>query len=669
MPMTRDEVQQLLELRNMADAVLRGRVFEQSIRELLPWDVRPPLALLAKGEQFDAFYEWNSWHFLVEAKAKHEPIVRASHDWEDFELKVRKRRGSCIGLFVSLYPVSTGLIEAADQLNREGFPTLVLPGDFWDELLVTWVPLEDVLHYLVLHAKAQHKATAPDLSDVRAWCHDEKKECARLQSACRMLSAPFLRRYAHPRHSLIYVAREIDAALREMARVVSPTALAQVRASKHRTHRLKNEDRKVEYEGGRRLPYQICTLRDSSGAGKTTLATQIALTTDPYLGIARSATEQDIDSTATSLQQLGPAFGLHSLVEINKPIVCAIDSLDEATNIPGKTNEVKGLIDSIVGLNRVAEEGGLIGFPILLLFTIREDYWSRWQYIFEGRECKHYRNVVTRFSGEEFDAALTAYSKAYRYVVMNPPGGDAVATLAVPFNLGIFSEANEYADPVSFTDVFEERVLQLYFERKQENIVRRRVPGLTGEAFMRLGSELAMCVLKTGTRTVTKKQIGAILKRHFPALCQVFDDVVLAFVSENILIRDPENPTVFLFRHSRPMEYLIAHQVVRSFDEGKDPLRRQTTDTLHAGFVSMFRIHDFVRFICKHESPHLLESVLAAYAKSDEYMSKRLMRPPGRHCPWDPTGPGSDCLDKEVVTYGGSQDSVRCILYAGRKDH
>jgi hypothetical protein len=95
-------IRDLLDLRSVTDDVERGFLFEQAIRELVPWDFPPPLAMRAKSEQLDAFYEWNSWHFLMEAKAKRKPITRGSSDWEDFELKVRRRRGP-VGLKTS-YP-------------------------------------------------------------------------------------------------------------------------------------------------------------------------------------------------------------------------------------------------------------------------------------------------------------------------------------------------------------------------------------------------------------------------------------------------------------------------------------------------------------------------------------------------------------------------------------
>ena len=49
---------------------------------------------------------------LVECKVVKSVITPSSKDWEDFELKLRKRdRQNVVGLFCSLYPVSPTTIE------------------------------------------------------------------------------------------------------------------------------------------------------------------------------------------------------------------------------------------------------------------------------------------------------------------------------------------------------------------------------------------------------------------------------------------------------------------------------------------------------------------------------------------------------------------------------
>jgi hypothetical protein len=621
------ELNQILDLRNVQDDVRRGYLFEQALREFVPWDFRPPLAVVARGEQLDAFYEWNSWHFIVEAKANRLPITRGMHEWEDFELKVRRRHGSCVGIFASLFPVAQGVFEAAEELNRGGHPCVVLAGDFWDDLRSTWIPIGDLLRYLVLHAKATHKAAPPKLQEVKRWCSDHKQIGERIQSTTRALSATFLRRHALPKHSQFYVTRSIDKALRDATALLKPSQLERdVRVRKKRKRGPTNAGGTIEYTAARTPPTQVYVLRDASGAGKTTLSVQIALTASPYYGIARAAAELDIDSTLATLKQLGPSHGLHSLVELDRPIICAIDSLDEATNIPSKRAEVLGLLRYLNELNMEAAAIGLLAYPILLLFTVREDYWIYWQSALEGVRTQYYRNHFSLFGASEFADALEKYSSAYQFVRLNAPNELAAQALSLPFNIHVFSEANEYSEGVSFADVFDERVLQLYFERKRDNVVRRRIPLLTGETFLNICASCAMFALRKRQRTVARDEVVSVLKDGFPQLRSESEQIVLSMVSEGIVVRDPDNSSRFQFRHSRFMEYLVARHIVRSFKDGEGSIADLTGEVYRAGVVSMFRVHDFVRFICEKEHPDIYDRLMSIYAQSDAYMTAKLTR-------------------------------------------
>jgi hypothetical protein len=621
--MDTQKLDQLLDLRSVADDVARGYLFEQALREFVPWDFRPPLAMRARGEQFDAFYEWNSWHFILEAKAKRKPIKRSSHDWEDFELKVRRRNGSCVGLFASLFEVADSVIEAAEDLNREGLPTIILAGEVWDHLRETWVPVTYLLRYLVLHAKAKHKPIPPNLQEVRRWCYDHDQLRTKIQLVCRSLSATFLRRHALPRHTQVYVSRDIDNAVAALSAQLRPSALSEERRTKTRTRQI-SDVKEIEYQTEREKPHQLCILRDASGSGKTTLSVQIAFCTEPYYGISRAASEDNIDDTFSALDQLGPQKGIHDLVELNKQFVCCIDSLDEAVNIPGKKSEVIGLVRALDDLNNDARKAGLLAYPLLLVFTIREDYWREWESVFEGVRAVHYRNHFSLFSPSEFVEALSRYSTAYQYIYLSEPSGDAAQALSLPFNLHVFSEANEFSDSVSFVDLFDERVLQLYFERKGENVVKRRVVGLSVETFTRIASEFAMSALRVRRQRLTRSDVSTILRESFPHLHSESDHVLLSFLSEGILARDPNNPSEFRFRHSRYMEYLTAQYIVRAVEEGRATVEDLIEEVFESGVVSMFRVHDFVRFICKHEFPHLYDVIMETYAQSDRYMAQKL---------------------------------------------
>lgn len=126
--------EQIVELYDESDSQKRGYKFESIIRELQPWTIKPPISANGNSEQLDAVYEWDSRIWIVEAKAKTKNIKRSSHDWEDFELKIRNRNKSAMGLFLSLYEVEEQIIKQCERLNEEGYNVFVLHGAIWKTL-------------------------------------------------------------------------------------------------------------------------------------------------------------------------------------------------------------------------------------------------------------------------------------------------------------------------------------------------------------------------------------------------------------------------------------------------------------------------------------------------------------------------------------------------------
>jgi len=209
---------QIILLRAEEDAVRRGYRFEQLLREVNPWSHRPPVVQSTSHEQIDAFFEWNSWFFLLEAKAKSGIIQRGSHDWEDFELKVRRRRGASIGIFCSLGEVHERIIDAATELTREGMATLVFHDRFWDAIAEKPLPFSEVLRYMVSHARSINLVTPPDISEISEWAYNRELISHTVQNRCRSKSATFLRRNKLPRHTDLYVKRPIDDRVRDFAK-------------------------------------------------------------------------------------------------------------------------------------------------------------------------------------------------------------------------------------------------------------------------------------------------------------------------------------------------------------------------------------------------------------------------------------------------------------------
>jgi hypothetical protein len=72
------------------------------------------------------------------------------------------------------------------------------------------------------------------------------------------------------------------------------------------------------------------------------------------------------------------------------------------------------------------------------------------------------------------------------------------------------------------------------------------------------------------------------------------------------------------------MEYLVGQYIVRAYDEGRGLVEELTGEVFESGTVSMYRVHDFVRFICQREFGHLYERIMDTYAQSEKYMTGSL---------------------------------------------
>lgn len=612
------QYQRILALRSLSSARERGIAFEQCLREALPWDYRPPVALLARSEQLDAFFEWNGWHFLVEAKAKKAAIRAGSHDWEDFELKVRKRHGACIGLFCSLYPVAAGVLTAAEELNRQGMCTIVIHGTLWDRLEETACALADVLRFMVLHARAQFIADPPDPTDIMAWGHELSSTKRKISAVLRSWSATFLRRHRHPMHNDIYVSRGFDHEVKRLAELLRPSCL------KSKTKR--RGDGETATSSPRAMPPQICILRDASGSGKTTAAVQIALTSSPFLGAARAALEPEIDRLDELFAGLGSARGIDELIAIDMSLVVAVDSLDEAHHVPQKGKQVLSLLRFLEDLNVEAQSRGLRGFPLLLVFTVREEYWEEWASHFEGRSARKFRNRFSEFNVDEFAEALDRYARVYNYDVLCEPSGEAKRVLAVPFNLQVFSEANQYRGPVSLANVLHEELLALYFTRKRDDVFKRQIPGFTPNALMAILSRIAFAAVEQRSNSFARRDLCGLIEGVAGVPAHAAEQIRFAIISEQILTGDADGSDEFRFKHSRFIEYLVACYIAATLDRERTTTQMEdfSDQVFSSGVVSIYRVHDYLRFICRKEFPDVTEALADYYAKSTRFMTGKL---------------------------------------------
>ncbi len=229
------------------------------------------------------FFEWNSWHFLVEAKAKDKVITAGSHDWEDFELKVRKRKGQCIGLFCSLYDVNDEVFRSAEMLNKEGFTTIVICGALWDNLLKSNLRISDYIRYSVFQARSKFKSQPDDLNKIKNWVFSRDEINSKIHAICTKESSVFLRRHKIAHHENIYVERKVDENLVSFINLLKPSKLDS--NIKSHTHGGK------VYSSDRSKPKQITLVRDLSGAGKTTLSVNLSLDNEKYFGSVKCSSK------------------------------------------------------------------------------------------------------------------------------------------------------------------------------------------------------------------------------------------------------------------------------------------------------------------------------------------------------------------------------------------
>jgi hypothetical protein len=94
-------------------------------------------------------------------------------------------------------------------------------------------------------------------------------------------------------------------------------------------------------------------------------------------------------------------------------------------------------------LNQLASRMRLLTFPVGFVFTVREEYWRDWESIFEGQRAKVVKNTFSEFNHHELDQALGKYSTTYSYFPISRPSHETRRVLSIPFNLLVFSEANE----------------------------------------------------------------------------------------------------------------------------------------------------------------------------------------------------------------------------------
>ena len=613
------QIRELIFLRQEQDDVRRGYRFEQMVREILPWDVRPPISATGPSEQFDAVFEWKSRHFIVEAKAKIKPIQRGSHDWEDFELKVRKRRGHCVGLFLSLFPVKEAVIDAANELCREGMAAIVIHGQAWDEIARERLLISEYVSYALANARIRLRSTVDRVDKIRDHGERVQQASERIHRACRKVSKYFLRSYADPRHNSVYVERHIDVRIRTLAEALRPSSLTPMIVEE-------TSPTGAKYFVGRPIPPQFLLLRDFSGSGKTTLSAHIALSgSDAYIGAARAAREGNLCEIEAELERYGDDFGFEMLADMDKPIVFVVDSLDEVVDLPEARREIKALFAAVESLNRVANSLDHVAFPLFVVFTVREEYWRTWESDFEGMPVVRITRRHSQFTTEETEIGLDRYQRAYNYELASAPSDALLDVLSIPFNLGLFSETHEFEETVSAEDALQGKVVDRFFERKAHGMLKRCIPGFSIQIFYKLNSDLAMLTVQQGENLISEDALISTIESRFLIGAPHAEQVAIALLSDTVLTRDANNHSMFRFRHGRFIEYLVAYYIVDKFGEDEGRHMDETTElVLYSGIAQMYNVHGFVRKICAEHYPRKLDAIERYYSRSDSFMRQRL---------------------------------------------
>lgn len=614
------KVKEILNLRNETRDQRRGLLFEQYFRDLVPTDDNKPAQSVKtdEGEQFDAVWRWKNQIYIAECKAKKEPIRAASHDWEDFALKIRSRdKHSVIYVFCPLFPIHSSIHDKAKDLVKNGSFVIILEGQFWDDLYKSCLSITDVLDYMSFFGVARLSTTPPKLSVIEKWKYDITHISQEFTKISLHYSSEMHRRFKFPDHEDIYVTRDIDKQIKQIVRELSPRAM--------------KKDKEP--------PIQICLIRDYSGSGKTTSSIHMSLINDTYIGVGMTANEESIyEKFKSFFEYLGKEdgdYGIKKLIRIKKPIVYVVDSLDEASGLPGKKEEVKSIINFIdnpnkksneFDLNKKAREYDLLVYPVLVVFTIREDYWRDWEAIFEGRNKRELLKQLTCYNDKEFDIALKKHMDYYGYTITNRLSAESKEVLSRPINLSIFSQTNHHVGQINVSEIWECSVLSNFFKRKLDNMEKRCIPNFRATVFMNLLSEIAYAVISNRNPIIENAIISRIIDNQYRIYSPFYDEIIQVFLSELILVKDKVDMSGFRFRYLRFLDYLMAYYCLYTVSKYNSiRLLDQLLKTIYdSNIVLMFNIHEDMVYICKEKYPELTEKLNDYYSVNEFYMTHKI---------------------------------------------
>lgn len=606
--------EQILNLKNSEiDDIARGNKFESIIREIQPWDKKPPIVMYPKTEELDGVFIYQNTVFIIESKAKKNTITAGSKDWEDYELKIHRRKGKgVIGLFCSLFEVNSDVVYRANSLNEQGIFNILIYGKNWDQLSIENLDFNNFLDFMILNSKINLVASVRNLNSAKKWYYDKKHINDSLNSMCEKQSSFFLRRLKHNHHEQIYVKRKIEKKLNHQIKLFCPSVLK------------KSKNESIE---------QLMLLRDKSGSGKTSLAIEKILANESAFSFGCTAKQIEIDVFFDNfLNQIQyKNYGLKELEAVDKPYLYIVDSLDEVfkKDQHQKRLEIKSLIKKIEELNSKAASENFRKFPLLVLFTLREEFWRDWDESFDGREVIYLKNMISSFSDTELDKALTKYSNVYNYKIENTLSSESKTILSIPINLEIFSVVNSYNGNIKVQEIWEGKILSKYFQRKHENILSKHyVEGLSEESFLSILSLIANYVVSNKNLIFDQKEIKKIIEDDFPSLTNYFSDIIKLLISEQIFIHNPDLVNLLRFKYTRFVEYLVSLYIIEKINnETKLYLLDEFIQKVfESQVVDIHTILKNIRQICQTKYVEIGEEITEYYQTSDVYLQKYLPR-------------------------------------------
>ncbi len=592
----------------------RGYAFEQIIREILPWDFRPPIAAIGDSEQLDAFFTWQGRDFLVESKAKEALIQPGSHDWEDFELKVRKRHGQVIGIFASMFDVSPKIFEKSEQASLQGIYLVVIDKTIWSGLTEHRIPVVDYVNYVLAALKTSNKSRPKKIADVRQYFEDADRSRRTLTDALSPISGRFLRRFKKDLHEPTYVPRQIDEAITQRCAALRPSKISR---EKYSSSAKKQRKRKVDE--------QISIIRDASGAGKTTLAVQLSLNISKrYVSLCRTASDANLDGLLEDLRSLGTDYGIGHLKVTDSVVLYVVDSLDEAEHLPNARRNVISLNRCIDILNEVAHSAGLAAFPILILYTVRDEYWRAWESVFEGLSVRHHVRRFSKFSIPEASNAISKYCAAYNYCFSKKPSAFVIGQLSSPFDLSVFSETFAHEGKVDLESVFSKSVLTTFFLRKSENLSMRPIPGTPADKVIYVASVLAWAICDRGIANFEADVAFDVFREETDLDVSVYKAVLDALKSERIIELVEQSATNMRFRHNRFVEYLVALYFGKRMIQldSEQVLTEMISCAEISPFLSVISLSDTFRSVCSDTFASHYDRVSSFFSKSVPFLMR-----------------------------------------------